>query len=240
MIDAFLPANPFATMTKLSALVFSPYAGAIVMGAAAVGAVGTAVHAYATIPPPADTTLGKCKAKAGGETVELPDHVVKNMKPADSSKAAGKVVDAISKALPDPMGKKFGHAILCGAHVVLKNEDKQFDEFMRPLAKDLESKFQRFSSHYDGTEQYGIDVVLLEAPKLTGHLLIGKTSSGETFFQLEKHGTGLHNVLPHMYDYLQHKMGGKVQVGPMGYIQASEKKGTELIVSGGSISQKSS
>jgi len=96
----------------------------------------------------------------------------------------------------------------------------------------------RTSSHYKGqaAQQFGMDL-----PGGLGHLLIGQTSNGDTFFQLESHGLGnpsqskvekLLEGIGHTMAYLQH-IGGStqyVQIGPGGCIAASEKDGQEVVL----------
>jgi hypothetical protein len=81
----------------------------------------------------------------------------------------------------------------------------------------------------------------MDLPGGLGHLLIGQTSNGDTFFQLESHGLGnptqskvekLLEGIGHTMAYLQH-IGGStqyVQIGPGGCIAASEKDGQEVIL----------
>jgi hypothetical protein len=96
----------------------------------------------------------------------------------------------------------------------------------------------RTSSHYSGqaAAQFGMDL-----PGGLGHLLVGLTNEGDTFFQLESHGLGssAHTLyetacekLGHTLAYLQHIGGSSsyVQIGPGGCIAASEKDGQQVVL----------
>jgi hypothetical protein len=129
----------------------------------------------------------------------------------------------------------FHSALLKGAHFVKSDGGTLYDQM-----KTLPGFAQRTSSHYTGVQgthpNFGMDL-----PNGMGHLLIGKTSGGDTFFQLESHGTGggaqslrekLGDFAGHTQAYLQHIGGGSsyVQVGPKGCIEASEKDNKHFTV----------
>lgn len=130
-------------------------------------------------------------------------------------------------------------AVFSGAHVVVSDGGKLFKEWASTpginwenrqsshyqqarssssmidgIIKGIQDKFSPLSKH----PQKGIDL-----PGGLGHLLIGRTDNGDTFFQLEAHGTSARDFLPHMMDFFLHKASGNAQVGPLGLIQMTEK-----------------
>lgn len=126
--------------------------------------------------------------------------------------------------------EEFHAALMLGAHFVKKGPDV-YDKLKG-------SMISRSSSHYPkkGTPQYGLDL-----PEGLGHLLIGLTDDGDTFFQLESHGVGNPDMslltkmwegANHMMAYGQHITGGMnyVQIGPGGCIAGSEKDGQQVLL----------
>jgi hypothetical protein len=105
-----------------------------------------------------------------------------------------------------------------GSHTVVQDNGALYEQW-----KALDAR-PRTSSHYPGlkTQQYEI-----ELPGL-GVVLFGKDKSGQTWFQMEAHGTRLEEVVPHMWDYVQHKLSGNQNIGPLGSSPHSEKQGREL------------
>jgi hypothetical protein len=129
--------------------------------------------------------------------------------------------------------QEFHAALLCGGHFV-KNDG---GELLRDLLKTGNFE-ERTSSHYKGSgKQYGMDL-----PHGMGHLLIGRTNDGGTFFQLESHGTGggddktrmqkLGDFVGHTKSYFKHIGSDEhyVQVGPQGCIAGSEKDQMHVVI----------
>ena len=128
------------------------------------------------------------------------------------------------------------HAVLArGGHFVVNDNGALNDQLVQIGGT---SMIGRGSSHYKGSghAQHGMDL-----PNGLGHLLIGKTDAGHTFFQLESHGTGggattiqekLHDLAGHTQSYLQHIGSGSayVQLGPQGCIEGSEKDNNHVIL----------
>ena len=131
--------------------------------------------------------------------------------------------------------EEFHAALLRGAHFVVSDGGELFQALTE--TEDSAAGFNaRTSSHYNGQDQFGMDL-----PNGMGHLLVGRTESGDTFFQLEAHGVGNPNqstmekvteVLGHTVSYLQH-IGSDtsyVQIGPQGCIAGSEKDGNHVVL----------
>jgi hypothetical protein len=125
----------------------------------------------------------------------------------------------------------FHAALLLGAHFT-----KPGANLYNQLSAVQNPGFQaRGSSHYPGAgQQFGMDL-----PGGLGHLLIGLTPNGDTFFQLESHGLGnpnqgkiekLMEKIGHTMAYVQHISGDVhyVQIGPGGCISGSEKDGQHV------------
>lgn len=151
----------------------------------------------------------------------------------------------------------FHTAVLSGAHIVVQDngamtkaltvEDNQNDNGWINYAKQggkqcYDGKFYSRdgllgSSHYGGAKgQWGADVghALKDkgfAPKdqrWMGHLLVGTTPKGHSFFQFENNGTSnsTDRWWNHGSDVKEHYFS-KQQVGPQGKVDASEKAGKE-------------
>ncbi|MNQ52766.1 hypothetical protein D3C85_667930 [compost metagenome] len=81
----------------------------------------------------------------------------------------------------------------------------------------------------------------MDLPGGVGHLLIGRTSNGDTFFQLESHGVGnpqqgwgewAQEFAGHMQSWGMHvgSSSSYVQIGPHGAIEGSEKDNNHVVV----------
>ncbi|MDK2126084.1 hypothetical protein [Parachitinimonas caeni] len=131
--------------------------------------------------------------------------------------------------------QEFHAALARGCHFVVEDGGALYTQ----LQQDGNGAFNaRSSSHYKGSghQQFGMDL-----PDGLGHLLIGRDHNGDTFFQLESHGTGNPNqstlekigsVLGHTQAYFQH-IGSSlsyVQIGPQGCIAGSEKDNNHVIL----------
>lgn len=130
---------------------------------------------------------------------------------------------------------EFHSALLLGSHVVIEDGGHLYERLLFTGDK----KFcARGSSHYveSGHQQYGMDI-----PKGLGHLLIGRTSTGDTFVQFESHGvgagvSGFYNKamdwMSHAASWIKHIGSSKayVQIGPCGAIEASEKDNNHIVV----------
>ncbi|MFC4160034.1 hypothetical protein [Chitinimonas lacunae] len=96
-----------------------------------------------------------------------------------------------------------------------------------------DGKFSFTSSTYQ-TPQWGSDIghaVQGSGRKeWMGHLLIGTTFDGHSFIQFENNGTAnFSDKYPsHGKDFYNHWKSDYLQVGPMGKVEASEKKGTHF------------
>ena len=133
----------------------------------------------------------------------------------------------------------FHGALLLGGHFVKEDGSALYNQLRHTQNSSGSNAFTaRSSSHYKGVpdQQFGMDL-----PGGLGHLLIGKTDQGHTFFQLESHGVGNPNqsfrqkvsdTLGHTQAYMQHISGDAhyVQIGPQGCISASEKDGQHVIL----------
>lgn len=131
--------------------------------------------------------------------------------------------------------QQFHAGLMRGCHFVVNDQGA--------LANDLQvaggaNMLARSSSHYkDSThQQYGMDL-----PGGVGHLLIGRTSNGDTFFQLESHGVGnpqqgwgewAQEFAGHMQSWGMHvgSSSSYVQIGPHGAIEGSEKDNNHVVV----------
>jgi hypothetical protein len=130
---------------------------------------------------------------------------------------------------------QFSCALLLGAHFVKQDGGALYDTLRQTADENGKNLFQpRTSSHYDSTQspQFGADL-----PGGMGHLLIGKTDSGDTFFQLESHGvggekSGWDETLGHAKGYAQHISSDDhfIQMGPQGCIAASEKDKQHIVL----------
>ncbi len=131
--------------------------------------------------------------------------------------------------------KQFLTALMLGCHFVV-NDNGMFADSLQEVGGDYMEK--RGSSHYldSPAPQYGMDL-----PGGIGHLLLGKTDSGQTFFQLEAHGLGnsrqtwgewVSEVGGHSRSWFQHvgSSSSYVQIGPHGAIEGSEKDGNHVVI----------
>lgn len=247
-ILAFVCKHPYISGMAMSALGIG---GALVIAT---------IRACYTVPSKDETTVESCKAKFGDKVVPAPVLLLRGCKAVDPNTAflVENILSSLPKNLGSKFAHAIlcgAHVVLDNVafeKIMLKHAEKPVSHFnphlpmprstplsyalsilgLPPSSKELAAirKCARSSSHYTQKDQYGIDVILSENPKKTGHLLIGKTPDGKTFFQLEKHGTRMSDIILHMFDWVQHKWGGNVQVGSLGYVQSSEKNGTELVV----------
>lgn len=135
--------------------------------------------------------------------------------------------------------ENFGAKIFSGAHVVVQDGGQRYDDWNGQTDElgvydrgsshyasgdDLMSKLNGATRHpqYTGDQQRGFDV-----PGL-GHCLFGTRLSEdglgkETWFQFEAHGDSLREKIPHGADWVVHKASGNAQVGPLGYVNMTEK-----------------
>lgn len=140
-------------------------------------------------------------------------------------------------------------ALLHGAHVVVPGGDtlegfkSTVPGYVKGSVDDgrMDRSGSGKSSHYttmkDGVvrEQYGYDLPMdgIKGPKGGngfGHLLIGKTSHGDTFFQLEGHGTKTWTQWAlHGTDLFTH-LNSLANVGPHGVIDMVEGKQTHIVI----------
>lgn len=134
---------------------------------------------------------------------------------------------------------EFHAALLMGAHFVVPDGGALLNALTTqgPGAQPSAASFNaRTSSHYNGQNQFGMDL-----PNGMGHLLVGTTANGDTFFQLESHGLGnpnqgtmetLSEVFGHTVSYLQHigTSDDYVQIGPQGCIAGSEKDNNHVVL----------
>ncbi len=137
---------------------------------------------------------------------------------------------------PTTLNQEQFHAVLArGGHFVVTDGGALCNQLRQSGG---EGFVERGSSHYKGSghAQYGMDL-----PGGLGHLLIGRTNSGDTFFQLESHGTGggahsvgekLKDLAGHTQSYFQHigSSSSYVQLGPQGCIEGSEKDNNHVIL----------
>jgi hypothetical protein len=127
----------------------------------------------------------------------------------------------------------FHAALALGGHFVKQDGGALYNNL-----RAIQGMQARDSSHYKGSpaQQYGMDL-----PGGLGHLLIGQTGGGDTFFQLESHGLGNPNQgavakllegIGHGLAYVQHISAAAqyVQIGPGGCIAASEKDGQHVVL----------
>ncbi|MCX5791410.1 MAG: hypothetical protein NTY45_04210 [Elusimicrobia bacterium] len=93
-----------------------------------------------------------------------------------------------------------------GSHMIIRDEGAHYERWR------LLHAFPRISSHYRNvkTQQYELRL------KNIGGLLFGKTSDENTWFQMEAHTSAPENALLHVGDYMKYKLGGGVNIGPMG------------------------
>ncbi|MDK2122711.1 hypothetical protein [Parachitinimonas caeni] len=123
----------------------------------------------------------------------------------------------------------FRAALLSGAHVIVEDGGALHKE-MLTAAKDANQKVgTKGSSHHpNGSDQCRLPLAL---NKDGGELLMGKTASGDTWFQLEKFGAdssghfGSDGYMGHVASSSEY-----VQVGPFGNSKMSEKDGNHMVV----------
>ncbi|MGB3816870.1 hypothetical protein [Achromobacter pulmonis] len=130
--------------------------------------------------------------------------------------------------------QQFHAALMCGGHFVVNDGGA----FANQLQQDGGGQMQaRGSSHYKGSphQQHGMDL-----PGV-GHLLIGRTNNGDSFFQLESHGVGnpqqgwgewAQEFGGHMLSWGMHigSSASYVQIGPHGAIEGSEKDNNHVVI----------
>lgn len=130
-------------------------------------------------------------------------------------------------------------ALLHGAHVVVKGTDT-LEQIKKDSGGMIDRSGKGKSSHYltmdEGIkrEQWGLDLPMsgVGGPGGNGfgHLLAGKTAHGDTFFQLEGHGTStLKQWCLHGTDLFSH-LNSLANVGPHGVIDMVEGSQTHIII----------
>lgn len=130
--------------------------------------------------------------------------------------------------------QQFHAALMCGGHFVVNDGGALANQ----LQQDGDGQMQaRGSSHYKGSphQQYGMDL-----PGV-GHLLIGRTNNGDSFFQLESHGVGnpQQSLMQRAQEFGGHMLSwgmhvgsslSYVQIGPHGAIEGSEKDNNHVVI----------
>lgn len=136
---------------------------------------------------------------------------------------------------------EFRAAVLHGAHVVVPGSETldKFKENPDKIDRSATGKSSHYTSMTDRTavkrEQYGIDMPTSDVGGPSGgngfgHLLTGKTPNGDTFFQLEGHGTSTSEQWRgHTKDLFSH-LNSLANVGPQGVIDMVEGSRTHIIV----------
>lgn len=130
---------------------------------------------------------------------------------------------------------QFHSALLHGQHFVVNDGGALYLQLQNDSQGGLVA---RGSSHYKSqpAQQYGMDL-----PGGIGHLLVGRTDTGGTFFQLESHGVGngvqglwnkFTDLVGHTQSWLQHigSSDSYVQIGPHGCIEGSEKDNCHVVL----------
>lgn len=131
--------------------------------------------------------------------------------------------------------QQFHSALMHGCHFVVNDNGQLYDRLRQTGGNDMQP---RGSSHYKSSphQQYGMDL-----PGEIGHLLIGRTDTGQTFFQLESHGVGngvqgawnkFKDFAGHMQSWAMHigSSSAYVQIGPHGAIEGSEKDQNHVVI----------
>ncbi len=129
----------------------------------------------------------------------------------------------------------FHSALLHGAHFTLNDGGALYNQLQGDAQGQLVA---RGSSHYKSqpAQQFGMDL-----PGGLGHLLVGRTDTGGSFFQLESHGVGngvqglankFVDLVGHTQSWLQHigSSDAYVQIGPHGCIEGSEKDNKHVVL----------
>lgn len=147
--------------------------------------------------------------------------------------------DKDGKPVYEKMSKdEYRTALLHGAHVVVKGSGTL--EAMKGTGVDKTDRSGGTqSSHYTkmkegiAREQWGVDLPMEGvggSGNGFGHLLMGKTSGGDTFFQLEGHGTGSKwQKMLHTKDFFTH-VNSLSNVGPQGVIDMTEGNQTHIVI----------
>ena len=130
--------------------------------------------------------------------------------------------------------QEFRAALMCGGHFVVNDGGALANQLQQDGGGQMQA---RGSSHYKGTPhpQYGMDL-----PGV-GHLLIGRTNNGDSFFQLESHGVGnpQQSLLQRAQEFGGHMLSwgmhigsssSYVQIGPHGAIEGSEKDNNHVVI----------
>ncbi|WP_241075604.1 hypothetical protein [Achromobacter insuavis] len=129
--------------------------------------------------------------------------------------------------------QEFHAALMCGGHFVVNDNGALANQLQQDGGGQMQA---RGSSHYKGaSQQYGMDL-----PGV-GHLLIGQTNNGDSFFQLESHGVGnpQQNLLQRAQEFGGHMLSwgmhvgsssSYVQIGPHGAIEGSEKDNNHVVI----------
>ncbi|MGE8657729.1 MAG: hypothetical protein ACN6O8_13390 [Achromobacter sp.] len=130
--------------------------------------------------------------------------------------------------------QQFHAALMCGGHFVVNDGGALANQLQQDGGGQMQA---RGSSHYKGSphQQYGMDL-----PGV-GHLLIGRTNTGDSFFQLESHGVGnpqqgwgewAQEFGGHMLSWGMHigSSSSYVQIGPHGAIEGSEKDNNHVVI----------
>jgi hypothetical protein len=110
-----------------------------------------------------------------------------------------------------------------GSHIVVTDGGKRYDEWKNGAR-------ERGSSHYRGFDSPQFEY---DFPELGG-LLFGKTPEGHSWFQFENHTAEKYlNKFSHVFfDYSLHKLGGDINVGPLGLSPKSEKNSNAVVIPG--------
>ncbi|MDK2125784.1 hypothetical protein [Parachitinimonas caeni] len=135
--------------------------------------------------------------------------------------------------------EEYRAALLHGAHVVVKGTGT-LDAFkgidgLEMVDRSGKGKSSHYTTMDEGIdrEQYGIDLPMSDVGgdgNGFGHLLAGKTSHGDTFFQLEGHGTKTWGQwLKHAGDLFTH-LNSLANVGPQGVIDMVEGSQTHIVI----------
>jgi hypothetical protein len=145
---------------------------------------------------------------------------IKFTKDVISLRKAASILSVITmaKILDDPYNM---NEFLQGAHIVVHDGGMIYD-----ILDALDHTSERVSSHYPHLKE--VSDISMQADGIFNEFLIGKTSEGFTWFQLEAHSTkGLWNTLAHGIDYIYYLLSGK-NVSQYGYSVHNDHNPIEL------------
>ena len=154
------------------------------------------------------------KNKIKGNIIVIPDHPSPIQR--QNLENAAIILNIIKQVALDHFAE-----VVKGAHITVEDNGKLYEAL---IGTGLLRK--RSSSHYPDN-QLASDASM-QGGEIFRELLIGKTPSGKTWFQLERHSVGsLKNFLWHIADYIHYKISGK-NVGQYGVSEHVDSKPIQI------------